>query len=88
MSAEFIKTVVYLERSTRQELERYAGQRGVSVSQAVREMVLNHVSDRLVLEPGAWFQLAIGALLRYHPSGDLEKVVREGMALERMRHHG
>lgn len=88
MADQFVKTYVYLDANTRARLENYADDKGLTVSHAARVLVTDGLDDRITLQEGAWFRLAIIALLRYHPHGNLEDVVREAGKLAKAHRRG
>lgn len=88
MATRLVKTIIYLDPKTRSCLEDHADERGVSLSRAAGDIISVAVDDRMTLQGAQFFQLGMSALLRYHPSGDLERIVREGIALARANGHG
>lgn len=77
MTSNLVKTIAYLDPQTRQLLDAHAEKTGLSISQAVRECVVEKLEGRMTIERGEWAELALRILLRYHPGGDLEKLTEQ-----------
>ncbi len=87
MATRLFKTFIYLDPKTRACLRERADERGVSLSRAAGDIISVAVDDRMTLQGAQFFQLGMSALLRYHPSGDLERIVREGVILAKSNSH-
>ncbi len=88
MTLHTIKTFAYLDQKTRHDLDAFARRRNITISQAIRQMISEGLERDNTSPSNLFVNAALSALLRYHPTGDLERVVNEAIKLSGAIRHG